>query len=59
MGGVFALDYGAALALGQAMEADMGLLADVLPAVEGALMRRANGEGMDSDAPSEDEFPSD
>lgn len=48
MGGVFALDYGAALALGQAMEADMGLLADVLPAVEGALIRRANGEGMDS-----------
>lgn len=45
MGGVFGLDYGAALALGQALDADMMLLAEVLPAVEGALIRRANGEG--------------
>lgn len=55
MGGVFALDYGAALALGHAMEADMALLADVLPAVEGALVRRANGEGVDSGGMEEDE----
>lgn len=36
----FALDYAAALSLGQAMGADMGLLADVLPGVEGAILKR-------------------
>ncbi len=45
MGGVYGLDYGAALALGQHLQADMELLADVLPDVESALVRRANGEG--------------
>lgn len=43
MGGVFGLDYGAALALGTALSADMELLADILPAVESALVGRANG----------------
>ena len=47
MGGVFGLDYGAALALGTALSADMELLAEILPDVEAALVRRANGDGSD------------
>ncbi len=47
MGGVFGLDYGAALALGAALSADMELLAEILPDVEAALVRRANGDGSD------------
>lgn len=43
MGGVYGLDYGAALAMGTALSADMEMLADVLPAVESALVGRANG----------------
>ncbi|MFD2428196.1 hypothetical protein ACFSUK_08190 [Sphingobium scionense] len=34
MGGVFGLDYGAALALGSALSADMELLAEILPDVD-------------------------
>lgn len=42
-GGPIGLDFGAALALGQALDADMGLLADVLPAVETAVLARWRG----------------
>ena len=42
----FALDYGAALALGQAMGADMEMLADVLPGAETAILKR----GVDEDS---------
>jgi hypothetical protein len=40
-GAPFALDYGAALALGQAMGADMEMLADVLPGAEAAILKRS------------------
>lgn len=60
MGAVYGLDFGAALALGQAFGAPSELLADVLPAVETVLVRRASGAGMDEgdelgDAPAQGE----
>lgn len=47
MGRPFALDYGTALAMGQAVGADMGLLADVLPVVEVAILDREAGDEVD------------
>lgn len=44
MGAVYGLDFGAALAMGQALGAPADLLAEVLPAVEQVLVRRANGD---------------
>lgn len=44
-GGPYALDYGAVLAMGDAMGADRALLADVLPAVENAILAGLDGEG--------------
>lgn len=49
MGAVFGLDFGAVLAVGQALGAPAELLADVLPAVERVLVRRANGDPGDLD----------
>ena len=42
------LDYGAALMLGEAMGADLDLLADILPSAEAALVSRFAGDGGDS-----------
>ncbi len=51
MGGPFALDYGAVLMVGAAMGADLDMLADVLPAAEGAIVLRyqADSEGGDDE----------
>lgn len=48
MGGPFALDYGAVMQVGAAMGADAGLLADVLPAVEGFILAGLKGEDDDA-----------
>lgn len=53
MGGAFGLDFGAALALGDALEAPRDLLAEVLPAVESLLVRRANGDPGEADEADE------
>ena len=52
MGKPFALDFGAIMAVGAARQVDLGLLADVLPAAEraviGALLEDdSSGEGED------------
>lgn len=40
MGGAFALDFGTVMQMGQAVGADLSLLAEVLPAVEAAIIAR-------------------
>lgn len=43
----FALDYGAVMMIGQARGVDLDLLAEVLPAAEGAIVGRLTGDGSD------------
>lgn len=45
MGGPFALDFGAVLAMGQAQQADMHLLSQLLPPVERILLDRLTDDG--------------
>ena len=52
-GGPTGLDMQAALAFGQARGCDMDLLADVLPALETALMRRHADEDDEDRLPGE------
>lgn len=49
MGGPFALDFGAVLAMGQAQGADMAMLADILPSVERILL-----DQMAEESPGQD-----
>ncbi|MGT2515658.1 DUF7697 family protein [Sphingomonas panni] len=51
----FALDYGAVMAVGTAMDADLGLLADVLPAAEAAIVSNLVGDDDAGDEIEEDE----
>ncbi|WP_230770704.1 DUF7697 family protein [Sphingomonas sp. Leaf4] len=48
----FALDYGAVMSVGQALGADLDMLADVLPRADAAIVRRINA---DSDEGGSDE----
>lgn len=48
MGGAYALDMGAVLAVAEAMEARTPLLAEVLPAIEGILVSAVRGDGEDA-----------
>ncbi len=41
----FALDFGAVMAMGQALGVDTALLADVLPTVEAVIVNRLAEEG--------------
>ncbi len=45
----FALDFGAVLAVGAAMQVDLGLLADALPAAESAIVRQIQADGRADD----------
>lgn len=45
MGRPFALDFGAVMTVGVAQGADPELLADVLPAVEAAILNSIAGDG--------------
>ena len=51
MGGAFALDMGAVLAVAETMEARTPLLAEILPAIEGVLIAsmRSPDEGENSE----------
>lgn len=40
MGQPFALDFGAVMTMGQALDVDLQLLADVLPSVEAVIVNR-------------------
>lgn len=50
MAGAYGLDFSAVLALGAVRGADMGLLAEVLPAIEQVMLAALRGEeGSDDD----------
>jgi hypothetical protein len=49
MGGAFALDFGAIMQMGTALGADLQLLAEVLPAVEGEIISALAEAGEDAD----------
>lgn len=55
MGGAFALDFGAIMQMGSALDADLALLAEVLPAVESeiiaALAEAGDDDGDNSGGP--------
>ena len=51
MGGVYAIDFGAVLALAEAMEASSPLLADILPEIEPIIVA---AYGWDAGRPNRD-----
>lgn len=53
--GAVGLDFGAVLAMGQALDADPALLAEILPRIEAIRVRSLTGDGAaDSDVPEEE-----
>lgn len=57
MGGAYAVDYGAVLAMASARGVDLDLVADLLPRVEGAMLkpyRRDDTDDPDFDEPVEE-----
>jgi len=51
MGGAYALDMGAVLAVAETMEARTPLLAEILPAIEGALVAAVRRPDDDAAGP--------
>lgn len=49
LGGAIGLDFGAVIALGEAMGADTSLLAEVLPDIERTILDAIHGGGEEED----------